>query len=66
MCIGRCLPVGWLQRASVLDFVRDCPTGALILLDELDRYLGPSLQRAMLELIAREAAPFVRGKVRKR
>jgi len=42
------LPAGWLQIASVLAFVRECPSGALILLDEPDRHLHPSLQRAML------------------
>lgn len=48
------LPLGWLQLAAVLDFVRACPPGSLILLDEPDRHLHPSLQRALLELIAVE------------
>jgi energy-coupling factor transporter ATP-binding protein EcfA2 len=48
------LPVGWLQIASVIAFVRECPQRALILLDEPDRHLHPSLQRAMLELIVKE------------
>lgn len=48
------LPLGWLQMASVLHFLRGCRDGALILLDEPERHLQPSMQRAMLELIAKE------------
>jgi len=50
------LPAGWLQLASVLAFLRGCPSGALILLDEPDRHLHPSLQRTMLEVLAREGS----------
>ena len=49
------LPLGWLQLASVLAFIRGCTPGSLILLDEPDRHLHPSLQRAMLELVAAES-----------
>jgi energy-coupling factor transporter ATP-binding protein EcfA2 len=48
------LPLGWLQIVSVLAFMRRCQSGALILLDEPDRHLHPSLQRVMLEMIATE------------
>jgi energy-coupling factor transporter ATP-binding protein EcfA2 len=48
------LPLGWLQIVSVLAFMRRCRSGALILLDEPDRHLHPSLQRVMLEMIATE------------
>jgi len=48
------LPLGWLQIASVLGFMRRCGEGSLILLDEPDRHLHPSLQRVMLEVIAAE------------
>jgi len=34
--------------------MRRCRQGALILLDEPDRHLHPSLQRVMLEMIASE------------
>jgi len=50
------LPAGWLQLASVLAFARNCPNDALMLLDEPDRHLHPSLQRVMLEVIAKEGA----------
>jgi energy-coupling factor transporter ATP-binding protein EcfA2 len=49
------LPLGWLQLASILAFMRKSCSGALILLDEPDRHLHPSLQRVMLEMIAAEA-----------
>lgn len=48
------LPLGWLQLASVLHFVRGCRAQSLVLLDEPDRHLHPSLQRVLLELIAKE------------
>jgi energy-coupling factor transporter ATP-binding protein EcfA2 len=48
------LPLGWLQLAAVLSFMRDCTSGDLILLDEPDRHLHPSLQRVLLELVAQE------------
>jgi ABC-type branched-subunit amino acid transport system ATPase component len=48
------LPLGWLQLASILGFLRSCPPGALLLLDEPDRHLHPSLQRVLLEVIDRE------------
>lgn len=48
------LPLGWLQLVSVLAFLRGCPAGALVLLDEPDRHLHPSLQRVMLDIVARE------------
>jgi energy-coupling factor transporter ATP-binding protein EcfA2 len=50
----RALPLGWLQLVSVLAFLRGCRKGALILLDEPDRHLHPSLQRVMIELVERE------------
>jgi ABC-type branched-subunit amino acid transport system ATPase component len=49
------LPLGWLQLASVLHFVRSCKPHSLILLDEPDRHLHPSLQRVLLELVAEES-----------
>lgn len=49
------LPLGWLQLASVLAFMRRCERRMLVLLDEPDRHLHPSLQRVMLEQIAAEA-----------
>lgn len=49
------LPLGWLQLVSVVAFMRRCQAGGLILLDEPDRHLHPSLQRVMLEVIAAEA-----------
>ncbi|WP_343668599.1 ATP-dependent nuclease [Paraburkholderia heleia] len=49
------LPLGWLQLASVLAFMRSCAPGSLILLDEPDRHLHPSLQRVMLDLVAQES-----------
>lgn len=49
------LPLGWLQLASVLAFMRRCAPGSLILLDEPDRHLHPSLQRVMLDLVAQES-----------
>ena len=49
------LPLGWLQIVGVLAFMRRCDHGALILLDEPDRHLHPSLQRVMLEMITTEA-----------
>lgn len=49
------LPLGWLQLASVLDFMRRCTPGSLVLLDEPDRHLHPSLQRVMLDLVAQES-----------
>jgi len=48
------LPLGWLQLASVLHFIRGCKPCSLILLDEPDCHLHPSLQRVLLELIAAE------------
>lgn len=48
------LPSGWLQLAEVLHFLRACEPGDLILLDEPDRHLHPSLQRVLLEIVARE------------
>lgn len=48
------LPSGWLQLAEVLHFLRACGPGDLILLDEPDRHLHPSLQRVLLEIVARE------------
>jgi energy-coupling factor transporter ATP-binding protein EcfA2 len=48
------LPLGWLQLAGVLAFMRQCEHGSLVLLDEPDRHLHPSLQRTMLELVAKE------------
>ena len=50
----RLLPMGWLQLAGVLAFLRACEHGSLILLDEPDRHLHPSLQRTMLEIVANE------------
>lgn len=49
------LPLGWLQLVSVVAFMRGCAPGTLVLLDEPDRHLHPSLQRVMLEQIAAEA-----------
>jgi predicted ATP-dependent endonuclease of OLD family len=49
------LPLGWLQIVSILAFMRRCDPDALVLLDEPDRHLHPSLQRVMLEVIAAEA-----------
>jgi hypothetical protein len=49
------LPLGWMQLVSVLAFMRGCAPGTLVLLDEPDRHLHPSLQRVMLEQIAVEA-----------
>ncbi|WP_448208665.1 ATP-dependent nuclease [Azospirillum sp. sgz302134] len=48
------LPLGWLQLASVLAFLRGCEAGSLVLLDEPDRHLHPSLQRVMLDLVDHE------------
>jgi energy-coupling factor transporter ATP-binding protein EcfA2 len=50
------LPLGWMQLASVLHFLRTCEPASLILLDEPDLHMHPSLQRVLLELIARERA----------
>ncbi|MHA3790528.1 AAA family ATPase [Sphingomonas sp. YL-JM2C] len=48
------LPLGWLQLAAVLHFLRGCARFDLILLDEPDRHLHPSLQRVLLEIVAAE------------
>lgn len=50
----RFLPSGWLQLVSILFFIRNCEDGSLVLLDEPDRHLHPSLQRFMLEIIYKE------------
>jgi energy-coupling factor transporter ATP-binding protein EcfA2 len=48
------LPLGWLQLASILGFMRECKERSLILLDEPDRFLHPNLQRVMIETVAEE------------
>ncbi|MBB5412143.1 hypothetical protein HDG34_006114 [Paraburkholderia sp. HC6.4b] len=48
------LPLGWLQLASILAFMRRCAPHSLVLLDEPDRHLHPSLQRVMLDIVASE------------
>lgn len=48
------LPLGWLQLASILSFLRSCEDKSLILLDEPDLHLHPSLQRVLLEIIYNE------------
>ena len=48
------LPSGWLQLVSILSFLRECNNGSLVLLDEADRHLHPTLQRTMMNIISKE------------
>lgn len=50
------LPLGWMQFASILHFLQNCEPSSLILLDEPDRHMHPSMQRILLEFISRERA----------